>query len=398
MHETRTAPGLTRSLAIILVVRTALNTGFRLVYPFLPSLRSGLDISVASAGSLATLRMVAGLAAPLLGPWADRHSRRTVMALAMGIMAVACALLAGPGTLAAAAAAFVLYGLAKVLYDPSMHAYLGDSVPYARRGRFMGIAELTWSAAWLLGVPAAGFLIAARGWQAPWAVLSVLGAAGATVTLLGLPGNRPKAAPADTRRMTTATWGTWRALLRRPRVRALLLASLLLVAANEVMFIVYGAWLHDAYGLSLSAIGLASIVVGLAEAAGELGTATLTDRLGKRRAVTLGLLGLAASLAVLPLLAGRGLAGALAGVVAMMLTFEFSIVSLLPLASEVAPEARASYLSLTVTAFSLGRIAAAAAGGWLWALSGCIAANAAAGAACALLAALVMARKLGELE
>ena len=396
MQQTPDTKSITRSLLVILIVRTTLNTGFRLVYPFLPSLVTGLGISVTAASSLVTLRMLAGLAAPVLGPLADRHSRRAVMAVAMGVMAVACLLLAGIGTVAAAALAFILYGLAKVLYDPSMHAYLGDSVPYARRGRVMGIAELTWSAAWLIGVPAAGFLIARWGWRAPWAVLAVLGAASVAITLIWLPRNSPRATLPAGQGMIGAIWGTWRALLRLRRVRILLLISLLLAAANEVMFIVYGTWLQASFGLSLSAIGLASIAIGLAEVAGELGTATLTDRLGKRRSVTLGMLGLAASLAVLPLLAGTGLVGAMAGVVVMMLTFEFSIVSLLPLASEVVPEARASYLSLTVTAFSLGRIVAAAAGGWLWASSGSIAANAAAGAACALLAAVLMARAMPD--
>ena len=68
-------------------------------------------------------------------------------------------LLAGVGTFAAAAAAFILYGIAKVLYDPAVHAYLGDTVPYSERGRATAALELSWSSAWLLGVPASGFLI-----------------------------------------------------------------------------------------------------------------------------------------------------------------------------------------------------------------------------------------------
>jgi uncharacterized membrane protein len=43
----------------------------------------------------------------------------------------------------------------------------------------------------------------------------------------------------------------------------------------------------------------------------------------------------------------------------VLLTFEFGLVSLLALATEVAPNARASLLSLNVMAFSLSRILAA---------------------------------------
>jgi predicted MFS family arabinose efflux permease len=181
-------------------------------------------------------------------------------------------------------------------------------------------------------------------------------------------------------------------------VRALLAVSVLFTVANELPFIAYGAWLAGSFNLSVSSVGLASIVVGLAEAVAELGTTQITDRLGKRRSILVGLLGLAASLAALPMLAGLGLAGALAGVALMMLTFEFGIVSLLPLATELAPEARASTMSLTMTAFSLGRIGGAIAGGWLWAQTQSIARSTAAGAVCALLAALVLVRTLPDIE
>ena len=46
--------------------------------------------------------------------------------------------------------------------------------------------------------------------------------------------------------------------------------------------------LETEFGLSASALGLASICVGLAEAAGEFSATVLTDRLGKRRSVAVG--------------------------------------------------------------------------------------------------------------
>ena len=100
---------------------------------------------------------------------------------------------------------------------------------------------------------------------------------------------------------------TWRDLLGRRSVVVLLLASFSFTMAIEVPFIVYGDWLETTFGLSLSALGLASTVVGVAEAAAELGTTVVTDRLGKRRSVLLGALGLAASLLALPWLARLGL-------------------------------------------------------------------------------------------
>ncbi|MEJ2211687.1 MAG: MFS transporter [Anaerolineae bacterium] len=388
-----------RQLALIFAARTTLNTAHRIVYPFLPALARGLNLSLAAASRLVTVRFVAGLAAPFLGPWIDRHPRRHTMELAMGLFVLAGLLLAAGGLWAAAAvAAFALFGLSKVMYDPAVHAYVGDTVPYHRRGRAIGVIEFSWSSAWLLGVPAAGLLIERYGWQAPWLCLAALGLLALGLTHAGVSPIRPVAPPGQEQPLVRRLLGQWRDLLRQPQVVALLLTSLLLTLASELPLIVYGAWLEDAFGLGLSTLGLASLVVGLAEASAEVSTTVLTDRLGKKRSVLGGLLALGGSLALLPLLAGTGLAGALAGVVLMTLSFEFAIVSLLPLATELAPGARGSLLSLNMTTFSLGRIAGATAGGWLWQTSGgTIAANALAGAACALLAALVVAVGWSEL-
>ena len=384
-------------LPIVFAVRTAVNAPVRIIYPFLPSIARGLEISLTAASQLVTLRMVAGLAAPLLGLLADRYGRRRVMEVALSLFALASLLMAGVGTLAAAAVAFALYGLAKALYDPAVHAYVGDQVPYHERSRAVGILELSWSGAWLLGVPASGLLIERFGWRAPWAALIVLGLLGLTLTCVSLPSTSRPAARRRGGSFVASTIGTWRNLLRRRSVAALLATSFLLTMAIEVPFIVYGAWLETSFGLSLGTLGLASTVVGVAEAAAELGSAAITDRLGKKRSVLVGLLGLAASLIALPWLSRLGLVAALAGVMLMLLNFEFGIVSLLPLATELAPEARASLFSLTVTAFSLSRILAALVGGWLWQWQ-TIALNAGVGAVCALLAALLLARGMKEIK
>ena len=395
---------LRSQMVIIFAARTVVNTAHRIVYPFLPSIARGLGISLTAASGLVTARMIAGLAAPFFGPLVDRRSRRGTMEIALGIFCLAGLLLVSAGTFAAGAvvaavAAFVLYGLAKVLYDPTVLAYIGDMVPYRERGRAIGTIELCWSSAWLVGVPVSGLLIDHFDWRAPWMVLIGLGLLSLWLTHTGLPVSRPLTQQNANRHSVTQIIHAWRRILPHRRVAVLLLSSFLLTMSLELPFIVYGAWLETSFGLSLSTLGLASIVVGLAEATAEVGTALLTDRLGKRRSVLSGLIGLSASLLLLPYLASLGLVAALVGVMVVMLTFEFSIVSLLPLATELAPGERASLLSLNVTAFSLGRIAGAAGGGWLWLWRGeGIAPHAVAGACCALGAALLMYFGMTEIE
>jgi predicted MFS family arabinose efflux permease len=99
-------------------------------------------------------------------------------------------------------------------------------------------------------------------------------------------------------------------------------------------------------------------VIGVAEAIAELGVALLSDRLGKRRAVSLGLALTVGGYLLLPRLSGN-LAVALAGTAFVILTFEFSVVSFISLVSGLSATARGTLMSLNVAAFSAGRMIAA---------------------------------------
>jgi predicted MFS family arabinose efflux permease len=153
-----------------------------------------------------------------------------------------------------------------------------------------------------------------------------------------------------------------------------LTVTLLMMTASENVFVVYGAWLETEFGLAVGAIGVISIVISLAELAAEGTSAGIVDRLGKRRAVLGGLSFNLLTYLVLPLLASS-LAGAITGVTLMILAFEFSIVSLIPLVTEVVPEARGTVVALNVATMSLGRIVATLIAPRLWA-SGGLTANA----------------------
>jgi predicted MFS family arabinose efflux permease len=95
-------------------------------------------------------------------------------------------------------------------------------------------------------------------------------------------------------------------------------------------------------------------VIGLSELGGEGLTAVLVDRLGKPRAVMLGLAMNCLAAFALPLV-GRSLLGALAGLFFFYISFEFTIVSSIPMMSEIVPSARATMMSTSAAALSLGR-------------------------------------------
>jgi predicted MFS family arabinose efflux permease len=106
--------------------------------------------------------------------------------------------------------------------------------------------------------------------------------------------------------------------------------------------------------LQITALGLAAAVLGVAELSGEGLVAVITDRLGKRRAIALGALVNCSACLALPFM-GNSYAGALIALFLFYISFEFTIVSSIPLMTEVMPAARATMMSGFFTFASIGR-------------------------------------------
>ena len=74
------------------------------------------------------------------------------------------------------AIALIMSTMGKYIFDPGMQAYIGDRVPYERRGLAIAITEFGWSLAFIVGIPLMGFMISRNGWMAPFPLLALLGA------------------------------------------------------------------------------------------------------------------------------------------------------------------------------------------------------------------------------
>lgn len=82
---------------------------------------------------------------------------------------------------------------------------------------------------------------------------------------------------------------------------------------------------------------------------------SLADRLGKRRAIGIGLAASAIAYLALPLLA-FDIKFALAGLFFVFIAFEFTIVASIPLMTELVPEARGAVMSSNVAFHAAGRM------------------------------------------
>ena len=366
-------PSHRQSLAFDLVLtggcRLVLNTARRFAYPFAPALSRAMGVPLTHITSMIAVNQASGLLALFFGPFADRLGYRFMMLLGLGMLAVGMLAAASLPFFAVVLMALFLAGLGKNVFDPAIQAYVGERVPYERRGLVIGLIETSWAASTLVGIPLVGLLIAWRGWRTPFVVMGLAAMAGMVLIALRLPPDGRHPARGIGRTDLGKAWGR---LFRDHTARSMLAVAFLVSMANDGIFVIYGAWLEQAFHLSVAQLGLGSSVIGVAELVGEFMTVGLADRMGKERALAMGIGLSIAGYLILPW-TDLSLPLALAGLFALFIAVEFTFVTALSMATEILPDQRATMMSGMLAVAGLGRMAGAVTGGFLWVSQGAVA-------------------------
>jgi DHA1 family inner membrane transport protein len=335
-------------VSVFVVIRLVFNTFFRMIYPFLSIFAKGLGVDLRTISYAITTRSLMGIVSPFLASVADSRGRKTGMLVSTITFTFSICLIVFWPTFPAFFIALSLAMIGYLIFVPSLQAYLGDQVPYKKRGRILGITEFAWSISAIVGVPLVGLIIAHHGWLAPFPLIALLGAMAFILLAWMLPKD-PKPAAGN--------FGFWKNLgivFSCPAAIAALLMAGLYSAANETITLVYGVWVEQTFALSITSLGATSLAIGISELAGESLVTGFTDRIGKRKALAIGILGNCLATLAFPVI-GRWLVGALIALFLFYLTFEFTIVSGIPLMSEILPGTRATMLASHMAIIAVGR-------------------------------------------
>lgn len=351
-------------LAVLTGAKVVSNTALRWVGPFLPTLERAFSTSTGTLTGIMGVCELGGLSTVATGPTLDRGHERRVFVLGL-IAVVVSSLIALFGTVPAFALAFLVLILGVSNLTVAGHAWIGHRVPFAARGRAIGTFETSWAIALLVGAPLLAALIAWVGWRGPYVALAVGAAVAAVVVVASVGADAPHLAD----RADGATAGHAAAPTRRAPLPttawAPMIGSALTAAAGIGTFVVSGAWLDDAYGLSTGGLGVVAAGFGLVELVSSTTVATHGDRIGARRSVIAGLLVLVVG-GVTMLSAGESRTMAIAGLLVFLTGFEFGFVSSLTLVSEAAPEARGRAIGLSNAMGTVARASAVFVGGQLY--------------------------------
>ena len=334
-------PEVRRALAWMVAFRFLINVVVRMTYTFLPAFARGTGMSVESMSRILSARELTSLTAPISGSAVDRHGTGRIMTWS-GIVVlggISLSLFGG----AAFVVGMLVFGVGRTAYQISQQAWVGDEVAYQRRGRATGLIELSWGGTSLIGMPLVGLLIEGLSWRAPFFVLAVA----CVPVIAGLMGQLSSKGEHRRPVRNKLTFNT-------PIVGALAMNGAM-TASAQFLFLGHGLWLEDTYNLNTAEVGFAVIAVGAVEVIATLGSARLTDVLGKRTSMLGGGVLMTAASTALALFPTPPLATGLLLLVLAFLGFEYAIVSAIPLMAELAPDNRARMIAVGLTVSSVSR-------------------------------------------
>ncbi len=364
------SPPSRRQLILVFLVKLLLNIGRRFVYPFAPALSRELAVPVSAITSIIAAGQFSSLLGIFSGPLADRYGNIKMMRtglLAQVLGMLLCGLITSYWVVFAG---LILASLGRTIFDPALQAYIGANVPYQKRGRVMGFIETAWSGSTLIGIPLFGLVVEHYGLKASFWVIALLSA-------LSLVAVGRSFRPKTTRQMDLEANQT--GLLRgiiglfaHRRTAGILLFAFCISLANDSLFVVYGLWFEDAFALSLVSLGFSTIAIGSAELLGELCTASLSDRIGLSKMISLCLACAIIAYLLLPII-GFCLTSAMAGLFCIFFFFEIIMVTSFSLSSELLPRTRATMMAGFYAVSGLGRMSGVFLASSLWEMGGIVA-------------------------
>jgi len=342
--DDRDAPEVHRNLVTLTTARLAANACYRFTYPFVALIASGLDVSLPRIGVALAFAELAGLLSTLTGRLADHLGQRGAMAGGLAMVAVGASLAAAAQHVVWLALALVLLSQSKVLFDLGLASWIADLVPYEQRSRIVGLSETSWALGLLVGVSLMGLITAASDWR-----MGYLAGAIATAMMAVVVWRRvtPRA-PHGERIVVTRTgpiprWG-WSAIV----------GFGCLMGASQALFVTFGSWLEDTFGLGAVGLAAITVVLGLGELVASLTSAQRTDAWGKELSTIAGALLMVPTGMVLAIWHDQMAVGVVLLVISI-LGFEFAIVSSLAIGSRLVPGSPARGVGTMLAAGTSGR-------------------------------------------
>jgi predicted MFS family arabinose efflux permease len=335
-----------RAVVLLSFASFASSASQRAIDPLLAPIAQSFGTTAGGAAIASTAFLVAyGLLQLVHGPMGDRFGKYKLVTIHMAISAAGTFACAWAPTLPALAAARFIAGMSMGAVIPLSLAWIGDVVAYERRQAVLAQFMIGGLFGFAFGSAASGLLAEHFGWRWVFGALGVFNLMVSARLGLELRANSPGHA-GHNKQAGTMLEGYWRALslLSRPWVRVMAATVFL-----EGM-LVYGTFafvpldLNRRHGLGIGASGAMIGLIALGGLAYAVSANRILPRVGERGLVLLG--GLALCTAYLSLASASSAAAAAPWLIVAGAGFYAFHNTLQVNATQMAPEARGSAVSL----------------------------------------------------
>jgi len=333
-----------RNITAVTIARLVANAAYRFAPLFLATIARGFDVSLSTLGFAIFASELSGFASPFAGRIVDRLTHRNSMVLGLVGSAVGCTIAAVSTSPLIFAVGVTVLALTKQSFDLGLGAWIADHVPYNQRGKIVGLTETAWALGLLVGVSIMGLITAATNWRIGFA-FAVLCLIVSMFVIFNRVTNEARVLheshSTTPQRVTGNSW-------------LVVFTMFCIMCSAQNLFVTFGAWLEDEFGFGAARLAVAGFSLGLVELVASVSSSRQTDKWGKERSIALG------ALLVIPggiflCLGSNNLIIGLIGVFIYFLGFEFSVVSLLPLATSLVPNSPGTGLGWVLGAGTLGR-------------------------------------------
>jgi MFS family permease len=213
-----------------------------------PLIQGEFHVSDAQIGRLTTVFLIFyTLAAPVMGPLADRHSRRLIIALGAFAWSGITLLTAFVHSYDSLLIRHTLVGVGEASFVTISPTFVADLFPESKRGRVLGVFYLAIPVGFALGYPIGGYFGTHYGWRTPF---YIAGLPGFLLAALMLFVPEPERGRFDSLPETAAR-GTIRGLTRNPAFLTATLGMAMMTFAQGGLLVWMPTFLSRMRGYSL---------------------------------------------------------------------------------------------------------------------------------------------------
>lgn len=272
--------GIPLALLALTLGAFAIGTTEFVIVGLIPTIAADLQVSLPSAGLLVSLYALGvAVGAPVLTALTGRVPRKALL-LALMLLFTVGNLIAwmapGYGSLIVAR---VLTGLAHGVFFSIGSIIATSVVSKDKAASAIAIMFTGLTVALVTGVPLGTFIGQHLGWRATFLAVAGLGVIALLGSLLFVPRDLPRSAP--------ATFGQQFAVLAQPRLLLVYAMTALGYGGTFLSFTFLASILQDVSGFSANAVSAVLLVYGVSVAIGNLWGGRLADRRGPIPALTL---------------------------------------------------------------------------------------------------------------